>query len=149
MLLVPSQTWISPYWWKPPYVVFLICYLQIFIGCPHPSTNTIKHAFTVNFDGTNTPSSSSDQLFLGILLHQHGILPSLPLPDCSIDTSEEPAFDSPIFTLLYMSFPCIKKLIFFEFPKFYVHIFCMGVGELAPTHHNFLISLQSLLHWKR
>lgn len=69
----------------------LICWLD-------PSTNQVKHAFAVRFDEHQVRLSSDEQLSPGSLLLAHPDSPTLVLPECSVDLSNMPHFDSAIFS---------------------------------------------------
>ncbi len=63
-----------------------------------PSTNQVKHAFAVRFDESNNHPSSKDHQSPGSLLLTTNDPSTVHLPECSVDLSLLPHFESSIFS---------------------------------------------------
>jgi hypothetical protein len=63
-----------------------------------PSTNTVKHAYAVQFDEFHTPITPTDPIPPGRLLLTSPEPNITHIPNCSIDTQSTPLLGSPIFS---------------------------------------------------
>jgi hypothetical protein len=64
-----------------------------------PTTRQVKHAYAVQFDEHCTPLSLDDHIAPGSFLLTSEPPSILPLPEITIDISDRPSFDSPMFEL--------------------------------------------------
>jgi hypothetical protein len=69
-----------------------------------PTTCQVKHAFAVKFDEHCTPTSVNDHISPGSFLLSSDPTPILSLPDITINTTDHPLLDSPMFDL-HVSIP--------------------------------------------